>query len=349
MAAWKEYSGPITPMKSRRSLFRYSWWDATGIAMIALMGVLEIYLAVVFDRLGWAALAVAAVGLFVVRGSAGFAVHNLQHTPFFRSNGLNRLLLIATSGAGAVMPISALARGHLYHHRNAISFNDFRLRDVYSFKQVSRLFLSVALDPFMLQLLALWFKITFGKAPPPPDLGRRDFKSHAEYNDHIFGVVLYELKADPALLRQVMLESAAAICFRVTLAIINYRFLFFFFLPLMFFSGLYGLYDDFCQHYGTRGDDPMRDSVSSYGRVFNLLWFNIGYHQEHHLRPGVHWTKLPRFRARMLPEDQRRVVPICLLTNLLIPLNPAVTTGPRAASDAGLPDDQGPASPLPSE
>jgi hypothetical protein len=35
-------------------------------------------------------------------------------------------------------------------------------------------------------------------------------------------------------------------------------------------------------------------TTSHYGRIYNLCFFNDGYHVEHHLRPGEHWTRLPR-------------------------------------------------------
>jgi fatty acid desaturase len=34
-------------------------------------------------------------------------------------------------------------------------------------------------------------------------------------------------------------------------------------------------------------------TVSHYGRLYNLLFFNDGYHAEHHARPGACWTDLP--------------------------------------------------------
>jgi hypothetical protein len=39
-------------------------------------------------------------------------------------------------------------------------------------------------------------------------------------------------------------------------------------------------------------------TTSHYGALYNLLFFNDGYHAEHHVRPGTHWTELP---ARPLP------------------------------------------------
>jgi hypothetical protein len=45
-------------------------------------------------------------------------------------------------------------------------------------------------------------------------------------------------------------------------------------------------------HWEHAGGSP----VSHYGRVYNLLCFNDGYHAEHHAMPGVHWKRLPQHR-----------------------------------------------------
>jgi hypothetical protein len=39
-------------------------------------------------------------------------------------------------------------------------------------------------------------------------------------------------------------------------------------------------------------------TTSHYGCLYNRLFFNDGYHVEHHRRPGVHWTRLPFEGAR---------------------------------------------------
>lgn len=41
-------------------------------------------------------------------------------------------------------------------------------------------------------------------------------------------------------------------------------------------------------------------TTSHYGRLYNLVCFNDGYHCEHHAFPGVHWSELP---ARRLPDQ----------------------------------------------
>ena len=37
-----------------------------------------------------------------------------------------------------------------------------------------------------------------------------------------------------------------------------------------------------------------QETTSHHGRLYNLLFFNDGYHVEHHAHPGTHWTQLPQ-------------------------------------------------------
>jgi fatty acid desaturase len=88
------------------------------------------------------------------------------------------------------------------------------------------------------------------------------------------------------------------------------------FMLLMVWSGSAAShYQSWLEHAHARPGSRLTDSVSSYGRLYNWLWFNNGYHQEHHFRPSVHWTALPALRAEMLSEAERRVVPHAHLWN----------------------------------
>jgi fatty acid desaturase len=43
--------------------------------------------------------------------------------------------------------------------------------------------------------------------------------------------------------------------------------------------------------------EHVKGTTSHYGRIYNWCFFNDGYHVEHHLRPGEHWTRLPRHKS----------------------------------------------------
>ena len=45
-----------------------------------------------------------------------------------------------------------------------------------------------------------------------------------------------------------------------------------------------------------------RGTVSHYGRTYNWLFFNDGYHVEHHARAARHWTALPHSREAREPN-----------------------------------------------
>lgn len=55
-------------------------------------------------------------------------------------------------------------------------------------------------------------------------------------------------------------------------------------------------------YYEHNGQEVDREpGVSYYGAAYNFLWFNDGYHAEHHRYPGAHWSSLP---GRRLPRGQ---------------------------------------------
>ncbi len=44
--------------------------------------------------------------------------------------------------------------------------------------------------------------------------------------------------------------------------------------------------------------EHVRGAVSHYGKLYNWLFLNDGYHVEHHADPSRRWTRLPAFRVR---------------------------------------------------
>jgi len=63
---------------------------------------------------------------------------------------------------------------------------------------------------------------------------------------------------------------------------------------------------NYLQHIETDAYSDWNHSRNFVSRSLNLLLFNNGYHTVHHLKPGVHWSELPRLhdehRARIHPS-----------------------------------------------
>ena len=76
---------------------------------------------------------------------------------------------------------------------------------------------------------------------------------------------------------------------------INWRFILYF-LPFWYLGHCFSYLNGYYRHYGANPDKPIAWGVSSYGKIYNRLFFYNGYHAEHHFRPKVHWTKMEKFR-----------------------------------------------------
>lgn len=78
--------------------------------------------------------------------------------------------------------------------------------------------------------------------------------------------------------------------------IISWKWTLFVYLPVLYVSLVLFNLQNYYEHTGADPESPYANSVSYYGRIYNLLTCNDGYHQEHHLRPQTHWRLLPDVR-----------------------------------------------------
>ncbi len=108
----------------------------------------------------------------------------------------------------------------------------------------------------------------------------------------------------PRLTTQLVVEVLAVLALWGCMLALAPRFALLVYLPAYLFGlGLCWLHGHYEHGSGT---------ISHYGRLYNWLFFNDGYHVEHHAHPGTHWTRLRRTAEetpsrRPLPRWGRRL------------------------------------------
>jgi fatty acid desaturase len=117
---------------------------------------------------------------------------------------------------------------------------------------------------------------------------------------------------------------------------INWRYMLFF-LPFFYLGHCFSYLNGYFRHYGANPDKPIAWGVSSYGKLYNWIFFYNGYHAEHHFRPKVHWTKMEQFQ-RQISELQKqegvRVIDHAHMLGFLDPNLPKRRRHVGAASEA---------------
>jgi Fatty acid desaturase len=78
-----------------------------------------------------------------------------------------------------------------------------------------------------------------------------------------------------------------------------------FFLPFYYLGHCCTYLNGYFLHYGGNPDKPIAWGVSSYAKWYNLIWFNNGYHAEHHFRPKLHWTKMKELHRRIAEQQEQ--------------------------------------------
>jgi len=72
----------------------------------------------------------------------------------------------------------------------------------------------------------------------------------------------------------------------------------------------------YCHHAGLDTQNPYEASHNILHRSYNILTGNLGYHTAHHVKPKLHWSKLPEFHATIAGK-----IPADLYIEPFFPLN----------------------------
>lgn len=253
-------------------MFKYSKTDIFPVMAAVLHCGLMLTGVLCFDRLPWWALVGLglAVGYLHLMNVNSFG-HHFIHTPFFKSEWLNRAFSMMNSfSLGNPQELYRVV--HLRHHAANNDLPDAWGRPTKDWHSIYR----------------------FG----------RDGKA-----ENVFTyAILTHLRMDPIEICQVLLKQgrfwrmvAEWVGMGVVLAacaLVSWKGVVFFYLPVLIIAWPFSYAQNYYEHFGAVPGDRHADAVSAYGRLYNLLWFNNGYHQEHHYQPNVHWTEMAAVREK---------------------------------------------------
>ena len=110
--------------------------------------------------------------------------------------------------------------------------------------------------------------------------------------------------------RQIQIERAMLALLLLASLILRLEWTLLGYLPAWFCALIFVNIQNYYEHFGAAPDKRFANSVCHYGQIYNLLTFNDGYHQEHHLSPGRHWSLLRLVRQRYAEklESHARIV-----------------------------------------
>jgi fatty acid desaturase len=229
--------------------------------------------AVAFHRLslGWN-LAAFLVITFVFYYNPIVITHNFLHTPFFRRRVWNNAFSVLNS-ANLFLPQVLYKYHHLTHHQYA---ND-PVRN------------GTTLDP----------SSTYRYGRDGRQEGFVRYCALSLFRDGGTGHAFREAMRHGQRTQFAMELAVIAIVAALWIAI-DWRWMLLAYVPTFYFGWFLALLENYFEHHrASNQQSRYADSVSYYGPTYNVLMFNEGYHQEHHLKPHLHWTRRPQVHREL--------------------------------------------------
>jgi fatty acid desaturase len=273
----ERHSG-VGPTRTTSRLFAYSRYDAIPVvAELAHFGfVLFLFLA--FPHLRWWALVpLGLVYAISISWNINGISHNFLHNPYFRSPALNRAFSVLESLTLGFSQVF-YEQVHKEHHMGNADLPDEHGHTV---------------DPLSI------YKHGHDREPENP----WTYVFCSYFRDDPRAIFNAVRRRSPALAAWGVAEIASFVAFFGAMFVARWRFMLFF-LPSYYFGHCLSYLNGYYLHYGGNPDVPLAWGVSSYHRLYNWLWFNNGYHAEHHYRPRVHWTRMKALHEQLEAEQR---------------------------------------------
>jgi len=243
--------------------------------------------------------------------------HQFTHTPWFRAPWANRVVSIINS----VNIGQSMEDYHLRHVRNHHRYhNDRKMRDqlpsdwASTFRDGKDGEHASLLQYTLIGAFPILFKL-LQELVPVNNLWRV-----GKHETDLLPLLSRQAKKRADQLRQMQVERIARFLAVCVLLTISWQWTLLVYFPVLYVSLVLFNLQNYYEHMGAIPESTYANSVSHYGRIYNLLTCNDGYHQEHHLRPQTHWRQLPRVRhinGGKLDQTERIISPVPAIAGFL--------------------------------
>ena len=264
-------------------IFAFSRWDAIPAAASLFHTAYFFALFFLYPHSPlWVMLLLGFLYSLMINANINGVGHNFIHNPFFRFPLLNRLFGV-TQSIACCFSQTYYDVVHMQHHKGNSDRKDEK---------------GETID---------WLSIyRHGHDDEPENPWSYVFLSF--FRDNPAAIKRELRKRGKAEVLWGNIELGAVVVTLLTMLFFNWRYVIFYFLPFFYLGHCFSYLNGYFRHYGADPDKPIAWGVSSYGKIYNWLFFYNGYHAEHHFRPKVHWTKMEEFHARIAELQKKEGV-----------------------------------------
>ncbi len=262
-----------------RFIFAHSYWDilpvVCGIGHLAYLAAMFIF----FKQLPWWVNILLGLGYawsisWNINGVSHFFIHNA----YFKSSVLNRLFSLIESIA-MIFSQTFYDNVHRRHHSGNSDRKDANGETV---------------D---------WLSIyRHGENGQAENVWSYTLKSY--FRDDPVQIFREIQRRSKFLAWFGVFEIVTVVSIVILATILDWKFVLFM-VPFYYLGNSLSSLNGYYEHWRGNPDLPIAWGVSSYGWLYNFLWFNNGFHAEHHYRPKQHWSKMKELHLQIAEQQEK--------------------------------------------
>jgi fatty acid desaturase len=265
--------------KRTSGILAYSGWDVVpvGLAFVHLAYLVGFFL--LFPHLRWWAIVLLGLIYAVsISWNLNGISHNFIHNPYFRSKLANRLFSVLESGA-MLFSQQFYDSIHRRHHMGNADLPDEQGHTI---------------DPLSIY--------QFGHEGKPEGMLSYTFMTF--FRDDLKTTYRDVARLSPVSARWAVAEMVCTGAMFIAGFAWDWKAMLVL-IPFWYLGHSLSNLNGYYKHFRGNPDVPIAWGVSSYNWLYNVIWFNNGYHAEHHYRPRIHWTEMKTLHQQIAEEQKR--------------------------------------------